>query len=69
MPKVKKGILDEVLLLEEKLEEMRAEDPDSPAFTALETKVMKKRESTEFQLALEAEEKRMGDELKKLFDA
>lgn len=67
MPKTKKGVLEEVMQLEQKMEEMRRKNPDDPAFKALETLVMKKRESDAFQKALEDEEKRMGDELKKLF--
>lgn len=63
----KKPILAVVNDLQKKLNKLSQADPSDPSIEALKAEIQTKRDTEEFKLALEAEEKRMGEELKKLF--
>ena len=67
MPKEKKNILAEVLELEKKFKLLKKENPSAAELKNMESEILKIRATPEFEKALAAEEKRMGDELKKLF--
>jgi hypothetical protein len=69
MPKVKMGILEEVVKLNQQYKKLVKENPQDPSLAALKAEIEKKMETDAYKDALEAEEIRMGEELKKLFNA
>ena len=67
MQKDKQEILTEVIKLQKQLYKLEKENPQDPAIAPLKARISEKTEAEAYKVALEEEERRMGEELKKMF--